>query len=204
MSAFIDLTNQRFNRLVAIKRVGSTKDKKATWLCHCDCGNEKIIIGKELRSGNTQSCGCFNKEQISKACKKHDGKGTRLYCIWKNMRQRCFNVNNPKYQRWGGRGITICEEWNTYTNFRDWALSAGYEDKLSIDRIDNNGNYEPGNCRWATDKEQTRNARSNIVYHGKCLAEWCEELGLDYDSAYRRIAVQKWTFERTLGLEGAE
>lgn len=124
---------------------------------------------------------------------KHGGKGTRLYDIWKKMRGRCYNSNNPKYYRYGGRGITICEEWSDFSVFRDWALSNGYSDTLTIDRVDNDGNYEPKNCRWATQKQQANNRGYRvdarlITWNGEThsLSEWSTILGIKYKTLCER------------------
>lgn len=167
MRKLIDLTGQRFGRLLVIRRVECEKHGEAKWLCQCDCGNETAVFGYLLRSGKTSSCGCSKHDETFRNKKKeqstvHGGCGTRLYRIWIGMKNRCYNPNAAKYKDYGGRGITICAEWkNDFPAFRDWALSHGYTDALSIDRIDVDGNYEPSNCRWATAKEQRHNRRDN-------------------------------------------
>lgn len=134
---------------------------------------------------------------------KHNGCYTRLYSIRQNMKSRCYNRNHIEYANYGGRGITICEEWkNSFEAFRDWALSHGYADNLSIDRIDNDGNYTPENCRWATKKEQANNRKSNrlITYNGKTqnLKQWADESGIDYKILHDRITRYKWSAEKAL------
>ncbi len=162
MGKLIDLTGQRFGRLVVVARAENDSHNKARWCCRCDCGKEIIARSNDLRSGNTQSCGCFQRSQTSSTNATHGGGGTRLYTIWKAMKARCYNLKAEKYKDYGGRGITICPEWkNDFSAFRDWALSSGYTDDLSIDRIDVDGNYEPLNCRWATAKEQRHNRRDS-------------------------------------------
>lgn len=182
-----DLTGKRFGRLEVIG-MDDKDTRKTYWVCKCDCGNIKSIRSDALIEGKTISCGCRKKEQDRinlEANHKHKQSGTRLYNIWLGMKGRCYNPNNARYMSWGGRGIEVCEEWkNSFENFYEWALANGYDDNLSIDRIDNDGNYEPSNCRWATIAEQCNNRRSNInVRIGnttKSLKEWCDIFQLEY------------------------
>ena len=188
-----DLTGKRFGRLKILSFAGYQKNK-ATWLCECDCGNKKVIIGKNITNGKSLSCGCIQRELLIKNFTKHgaSSKKERLYVIWKNMKSRCFNSSNPSYDRYGGRGITVCEDWkNNYISFRDWAINNGYKDDLTIDRIDNNGNYEPTNCRWATIKEQSRNRNTNVFveYNGKIFVvkDFAKIIGIDRHTLSKKI-----------------
>lgn len=160
MGKLIDLTGQRFGRLVVLERAGSGSNKRAMWRCQCDCGNTIITSSSHLRGGDTQSCGCLHQETFTN--KKHGERHSRLYRVWSAMKTRCYNPNSRDYQYYGGRGIAICAEWlSDFATFQNWAMSHGYRDDLSIDRINVNGNYCPDNCRWATATEQRHNRRDS-------------------------------------------
>ena len=179
MGKFIDLTGKRFGRLQVIKldhKEERNGQYRIMWLCQCDCGNKKLVNGAYLRNGKTTSCGCFHKEKFGDINRKHNmAHKLKLYGVWKSIRQRCNNPNDPSYKNYGGRGIKICKEWEEFPPFYEWSMTHGYKEeqspcgknKLSIDRIDVNGNYEPSNCRWATDKEQANNTRLNMTLEEK-------------------------------------
>lgn len=192
MSRLIDLTGKRFGRLTVIKRL-SEKNGSPTWLCLCDCGNMKVIGGNFLRNGTSTSCGCL--------VKIHGGTKSRLYHIWLGMKSRCYNPKNYRFDDYGNRGITVCDKWKyNFNAFSKWAKENGYRDDLSIDRIDNNGNYCPENCRWATPKEQANNRRNNlfITYKGErhTLSEWALILNMSFSTLAHRLYKNHWTVEK--------
>ena len=175
--------------------------------CHCDCGNEFEVERYNLMSGHTQSCGCQHKERARKACadalRTHGDSYARLYTIYRGMRDRCENPNGHAYQWYGERGIKVCDEWaNSYEVFREWALSHGYTDELTIDRIDFNGNYEPDNCRWVTMKEQQNNRCNNnyIEYEGKTytLTQLAEAHNIVPSTLHTRLYLYGWDLETAL------
>ena len=188
-----DLTGKKFGKLEVIG-VHDTGSRKTYYVCQCDCGNVKVVRADSLISGATKSCGCTKKEQDKTnltANHRHKMSGTRIYETWQDMKRRCYNKQNVRYDRYGGRGITVCEEWlNNFQSFYDWAIRNGYSDDLTIDRIDNDGNYEPSNCRWSTVKEQCNNRSSNInITIGnatKSLMSWCEIFNVDYKKVHAR------------------
>lgn len=194
----------RFDHLTTIKKVSEKvysdgKHRMPFWLCQCDCGNTVVVSARGLTENCHHSCGCYNKEVLIAKNTKHSCFHERLYSVWNAMKTRCRNKNNKDY---GGRGITFCDEWKDYTNFRNWAMANGYKDNLEIDRIDNNGNYEPSNCRWVTRRENLNNRRVTalVTYNGKTqgLAEWARELGVKHSTLYYRIYKRGWSLERAL------
>lgn len=194
MSKFIDLTGQRFGRLTVLKFDRQDSFRQYMWICKCDCGNVTSVRGYSLRSGNTQSCGCIQKETNIKLRQTHGQAHTRLYNIWQSMKQRCSLPSTSCYKYYGGRGIKVCEEWQKFEPFYHWAISNGYADNLTIDRINVNGNYEPSNCRWITIKEQASNTRRNhhITFNGetKTVKEWADKLGINHSTLLERL--KRW------------
>lgn len=200
-----DLAGRKYGRLTVIKHhschITPNGTRKQKWLCKCECGNEVVVASPELKNGKTESCGCLQKERTSKARKTHGMSKSRLYSIWVKMIQRCENPNVERYPHYGGRGIRVCDEWHLFPKFMEWAVNNGYRENLSIDRIDLNKNYEPSNCRWATDKEQANNtSRSHtITYKGEThtISEWASICGIASRTLNKRIN-SGWNIERSL------
>ena len=177
MPKLIDLTGQTFGRLTVIERIPNKWTGGTRWLCQCKCGNTKDILARSLVSKKTTSCGC--------AYQTHGQSYTRLYRNWARMKYRCENPDDEEYHNYGGRGIKVCDEWHDFMVFYKWAIDNGYREGLEIDRKNNNGNYEPSNCRWTTRKVQANNMRRNIkIQHpdGRTLtrAQLSEETGIAY------------------------
>lgn len=180
---------QKFNRLIVIRRCG-TRRKLAAWECRCDCGKKHVAVGRDLRTGNTKSCGCLQQERRL-AQRKTRVANHPEYETWTGMRRRCENPRHKKFYFYGGRGIRVCSRWQSFKTFLS-DVGPRPSEKHSLDRFpDKNGNYEPSNCRWATQKEQCRNTRRNrIVTMGEetlCISEWCEKLGLNVYTVNGRI-----------------
>ena len=202
MGKFIDMTGKRFGRLMVISRVEGNQGGVIKWLCKCDCGSNTTVSGKSLRKGETKSCGCLKLDLRREAFTTHGKSETRLYIIFKGMKNRCYYKAHTAFQYYGGRGIGICEEWlNDFNSFYEWSMENGYSDDLTIDRIDTNGNYEPDNCRWATMLEQLNNTRYNHImdYDGEShtLAEWARIKGLMAVTIYGRVR-KGWSPKRVL------
>ena len=155
----IDLTDQRFGLWSVVRKNGNTARGAALWLCRCDCGSEGTVTGTDLRNGKSTGCGCIGAARLGALRLSHGGTGTRLYRIWTNMRARCERLGHPQAPEYGGRGIGVCTDWQSFAAFREWALANGYRDDLSIERKDVNGNYEPSNCTWANSATQSANRR---------------------------------------------
>lgn len=192
MSKLIDITGQRFGKLTAIDYINNGR-----WKCKCDCGNEKIISGTDLRKGSTKSCGCLCKEDRKKHGHARKRDVSKTYRIWSNMKTRCSNPKHIWYKNYGGRGIIVCERWQIFENFLEdmGECPKGYQ----IDRLNNNGNYEPGNCKYIPLENQAFNRRNNIdiEFNGvkKNIKEWANDLGINYHTLRYRIK-NGWPIEK--------
>ena len=183
-----DLTGKRFGRWTAIRKTPSSEKDEIRWDCICDCGTQRSVLERSLLRGRSKSCGCLQRESASitaASLKKHNGKGTRIYTLWKGIRARCNNPNHRSYSTYGGSGIKMCHEWDDFTAFRDWAYENGYDDNAekfscTLDRIDRSKGYSPDNCRWVDMKVQNRNTRRNVVveYQGKSYV--AKDLAIQY------------------------
>ena len=201
-NGLIDITGQQFGRLTAIKQVGYNNNNGAKWLCKCVCGNTIVTYSSALRRGVSKSCGCLNQE-LRLSRKKHGMHKTKLYSAWSHMKQRCFNPKCKSYENYGGRGITVCKEWtDSFEAFRDWAFDNGYSEELTLDRIDNNGNYTPDNCRWASMAVQERNKRNNhyVTFNGEMMtmSECARKAGVSRNSLNHRIQRKNMTADEAV------
>lgn len=187
----IDIKGERFTKLLVLERAGSDRHKQALWRCQCDCGNTIIATTSQLRSGHTKSCGCYHADKLKERNTIHGACKTRLYKIWKGMRHRCSCKGDTNYEYYGGRNIRVCSEWDDFIVFRDWAMSHGYVDGLTIDRIDPDKDYHPDNCRWITMSMQANNKRNNhfITINGEThtLSEWSHITGHSQAAIKARI-----------------
>ena len=194
-----DLTGKRFGRWTAIRKTSSSEKGEIRWDCICDCGTQRSVSERSLLRGRSKSCGCLQKESASitsASLKKHDGKGTRIYMVWKGIRARCNNPNHKSYSTYGGSGIKMCHEWDDFSAFRDWAYENGYDDNAekfscTLDRIDRTKGYSPDNCRWVDMKVQSRNTRRNIrvEYQGESYVakDLADKFGMDDHALIHRL-----------------
>lgn len=196
-----DLTGKKFGLLTVIEYAGvhitPCGTRRNLWKCICDCGNETTVQGTSLKSGSTKSCGCWKYSKIKEHNTKHGGVHDRLYGIWKNMKRRCNNPNDKRYEAYGGKGIKVCLEWsNSYQSFKEWAYANGYDDsaefqKCTLDRINNNGDYEPSNCRWVDKITQANNTSKNhhVELNGiiMTIAEFARVMNISKNHAWYYI-----------------
>lgn len=191
MGKFEDLTGKRYTRLLVIRRMPNDSRGRTRWLCRCDCGKEITAYAYSLKSGHTKSCGCYSHDLFVKNNTKHNAKHSRLYDIWCHMKERCYYPPYEHYDRYGGRGIKVCNEWEQdFSAFQTWALANGYSEHLTIDRINNDGNYEPANCRWISIQRQERNRCDTVfvLFRGQkmSLHDATDALNINYKSAWQR------------------
>lgn len=210
-----DLTGKRFGRLVVVSKSdykGGGARPKIYWNCVCNCGNATVARVDQLKSGETLSCGCYQRDAASAYMKAHPPQPRygdsreRLHNIWYLMKYRCEDPTSPSYDRYGGRGINVCDEWDNgddgYFAFKKWSLANGYSKDLTIDRINNNGNYSPDNCRWVDMFVQSNNKRNNrtIEYNGEIhnLKQWSVISGIPYKVLHARLNRYGWDFEKAI------
>ena len=202
------MIGNKYNKLIVLERLDNDKFGNSKWLCKCECGNTVEVLGIHLRSGHTKSCGCLQKEKCRQIIHKpkHGMAKSRIYKIWNGMKNRTNTNSLSKdtlYKNYSGRGIKVCDEWrNSFKNFAEWSLANGYTDNLTIERVNNDKDYEPYNCKWVDLGDQANNRRSNvkITYNNEThnLSEWCKRLNKDYALVYNRIHKNKWDFERAI------
>lgn len=195
-----DITGQKFGKLTAIRIVGQDEYSRNIWECLCDCGKYTRVMVGNLTSGAIQSCGCGHDGHPT-----HRETKTRLFNIWEKMKGRCYCETNDAYKNYGGRGISICNEWKeNFLNFKEWAIANGYTDELTIERKDVNGNYCPENCCWITKGEQRNNRTDTLYFNGKTLKEIAEESGLKYNTInyhYYNGDLKEWLFNKGFSVE---
>lgn len=194
------MIGHKFTRLTVIEECGRSKSGELLWKCRCDCGKILNVPGRALRAGTTKSCGCYKVQLATERCTKHSLYYNPLYKTWVNMKGRCTCPTNKSYKYYGGRGISLCDEWyDSPKAFYEWAVTHGWSKGLTIDRVDVNGPYSPENCRWATRAEQSNNMTTNhlLTYKGKTLnlTQWAKELGIPVARLSYRIN-HGWTIER--------
>ena len=204
MSQRIDMIGKKYGRLTILNLHHKDKNSRLFYLCRCDCGDEKIINGERIRKGKTKSCGCYNREITKSRSIKHNMRYTKIYNVWRNIKERCIS-NNKDY---GGRGIKVCDEWlNNFKAFYEWSIKNGYIEKIengkniiSLDRIDVNGNYEPSNCRWVTNDIQCNNKRNNLFVNYKDTKYTVSQLSKKFNIKYEKLrkAYHKGTIKKLL------
>ena len=201
MPAALDITGQRFGRLVAVRETSDRQCGKVLWEARCDCGATVLVVAGNLRSGNTRSCGCLQRDTVVERNTTHGLRAHPVYRTWVNMRDRCANPRNQKYRHYGGRGITVDPRWDDFATFLA-DVGEKPSPRYTLDRIDNDGPYSPENCRWATQTEQTRNTRRNRVLTlrgvSRPLSAWAEVLGISYNTLHGRITRLGWSVEKAL------
>lgn len=192
-----DLTGKKFGRLSVTGF--HHRDTRTYWDCHCECGTKKVVVGYALLNGDTKSCGCLRDDQLSAASITHGLRQHPLYRVWSNMKNRCYNSASKRYPDWGGRGIAVCDAWLDFSEFHMWGMSNGYKKGLTLERKDNDGNYGPDNCMWATLTEQANNKRNtlHVVYQGKMQPFEPLVIGR-WEKVWQRIYKRGWSVDRAV------
>lgn len=203
MSASPNILGKRFGSLTVTKKLEMNNHREMEWLCLCDCGNEHISTTNRLKKGQTTCCHSCAMKKISISNRKHGMEPRKLFHAYTNMKTRCYNSNYFLYHRYGGRGIQVCDEWlHSFSNFRSWALDNGYSEELTLDRIDNDGDYTPTNCRWVTVREQSNNRHTNriLTLNGEkdTMANWARRTNLPYWVIQERLDRYGWSEEEAL------
>lgn len=212
MSKVVDLAGRRFDRLLVLRRAESSADGKARWVCACDCGNTTIVFSHALRMKGdaareikrTRSCGCLRKSASTVANSTHGMTRTRIYKTWLGMIARCSGASGEKdHKHYRDKGVSVCDEWKSFETFLAWASASGYKDNLTIDRIDNDGDYTPENCRWATKIVQQNNTSKNVVIkafgRSMTMAQWAREYGIRNGTLFARLK-SGWDVEQAISI----
>ena len=204
----LDLVGLKFERLTVMCEAGRTPAKKIKWLCKCSCGKETIVVGGDLKSGRVKSCGCLNEEKRKERNEgntygvKHGGYRTKLYSVWKQMRQRCTVTTHPMFKHYGARGICVCKKWDeNFNEFYEWSIKNGYKEGLTIERVDNDGCYCPENCEWITRKKQNINRRNTVKIDGAPIVSLLEKYNVkkeDMNAVRARVLVLGWSLEKAV------
>lgn len=186
-----DLTGKVYGMLTVISK-SENIGRNTAWNCVCKCGKETKSLAYNLIGGKSKSCGCIRGNKLGKLAQTHGESRTRLYKLYKGIRQRCLNVNSPAYKYYGGKGIVLCDEWlNDFLKFKEWCICNQYTDEKTIDRIDPNGNYEPSNCRWVSFEKQQNNKLNSffltIDNNTKTIAEWAKHNGINKQTLYSKF-----------------
>lgn len=195
----IDITGEKYNLLTVIG-VHEVKNGKVYWDCLCDCGQNTVVLGSNLKNGSVKSCGCLTHKPSVR--RTHNESKTKLYRHWKSMMYRCYNEKNSAYKWYGKRGIRVCKEWQSYDGFKKWVNETKPCEGYTVERIDVNGDYCPNNCTWIPINEQAKNRTTTVIidFNGEknSLTDWCIKLGLDYKRVHNRIYKLGWSFEKAI------
>lgn len=193
----VDITAKRFGDWRVVEKAGNEPRGGALWTCVCKCGERRTVRGADLRAGRSSGCGCRARKELGARSRTHGDTGTRLHSIWRNMKSRCYRESLPGFKDYGARGITVCDEWQDFAPFRDWALANGYSDDLSIERLDVDGNYDPANCTWANAAVQSANRRfTQKREDGVLWIHVARSNGIPDNTYHSRVYKQGWDREK--------